>query len=186
MNKTRIYLSIGGFLLGFGLALIATFIPWIPEWFGFQLTLCVAGWLVALAGALLTIRGAWLATREYMLLGFRLAITVLPGLLMLGLIGFGVLFSAFELTGGFFEPTLSHKVEFHDPAATVYFYDTGFMDAQTTVYLRRGVLPIMEQVAVLRYYLDDSDPAIQSGEWADFSGFQVNLVTGASSETIKQ
>lgn len=177
-NMTRIYLPITGLLLGFGIAAIGTLVTWIPEWYGFQATLCVVGWLGAAVAAVLLIRGTWLQSHDRMEMPFRVVLTVLPGLLMVGLIGLGALLSAYTLSGGLFEPTYRSQLEFEEDHATLYFYDSGFMDVQTTVYLRNGVLPVMREVAVVRYYLDGSGQVTQSDDWADLGGFQVNLATG--------
>ncbi|MFN8394572.1 MAG: hypothetical protein U0176_07875 [Bacteroidia bacterium] len=181
---TRIYLPIGGFLLGMGVAAAGIFVTWIPEWYGFKATLCAVGLIGAAVAGVLIVRGTWLATKERMENAFRVVITVLPGLLMLGLVGFGALLSAFVLGGGFFEPTFNRKVEFSDPKATVYFYDSGFLDTETTVFLRNGALPIMREVARVRYYLDGTGTTTQSGDWVDFSGFQINLATGEAKDDL--
>lgn len=59
---------------------------------------------------------------------------------------FGVLITAFAIGGGPFGATYSKQFHFAELGATIYLYDSSFLDPETTVYVRRGWLPLREQV----------------------------------------
>lgn len=178
MNKTRIYLPIGGFLLGLGVAAAGTLVPWIPEWFGFQAGLCLLGWTGALVAGIFLVRGAWLQSKGRMETTFRWVVTIASALVMAGIILFGALISALNTYGGIFPSSLRATYDFPENNATVYLYDSGFLDPETTVKLRSGFLPVMRRVAVVRYYLERGEEASQSGDWVDFGRASLNLETG--------
>ena len=74
---------------------------------------------------------------------------------------FAALITAFAVSGGPFGATYSKQFHFAEFDATIYLYDSSFLDPETTVYLRRGWLPLREQVMHLGKAPDDVEVTLR-------------------------
>jgi hypothetical protein len=178
MTTTRILIPIGAFLLASAIVLLATFLPWIPEWELFQIITAAMGILGAAVAAGLLLRGIWLQTRTRMQQGSRVVLVLMTGFVTFGALLFSSAMTTFILNRGFFEPILKQKFEFPEYSTTVYVYDSSFFDPETTFKLRHGSLPFAFEAGRFPGYDPDHLTVEQEGEYAVYGDFKVFLPTG--------
>jgi len=80
---------------------------------------------------------------------------------MLVVLSFGALITVFAVAGGPFGATYNRQVHFAELDTTIYLYDSSFLDPETTVYRRRGWLPLRDRVMSLRKAPDAVDVVLR-------------------------
>lgn len=148
---------VGSFVLG--LALEAP--QWIPGWQLFVDGLGVCLLVSATVAGIASFKAA--RRRIYNRVSSRWRWLVYPCLAapMFAVWSFGALILAFAVSGGPFGATYSKQFHFAEVDATIYLYDSSFLDPATTVYLRRGWLPLREQVMILGEAPDDVEVVLR-------------------------
>jgi hypothetical protein len=160
-----------------GLAFLIAVANWIPEWELFQKISIVVLMLGALVGASWLFWNGRRYIKDRIQMNLRILVTVLGTVfLVMHLLGVSLL-CAFA-AGGIWPPEYHHQVEFPEYGATLYIFDTSFLDASATVYLRKGWLPFMHQVG--SYGMAGSEVEVtQAGNVIRFGyGSELDLATG--------
>jgi hypothetical protein len=178
MNATRLVLPILAFLVALGIAIVATILPFIPEWSSFQvITVCLA-LAAGLATGIWLLREVWLQAGTRLTSGFKVVLFLSVG--FLATVGYGVagLFSIFMLHGGLFAPIYVRQFDFPAYQTTIYVYDSSFLDPEVSITVRRGKLPLMDDVGTFGNYEASGVELSQAGEWAVCELFKMHLPTG--------
>jgi len=134
---------------------------WIPEWQvivdGIVLCLMLAAAVASIASFNAARRriSKRVSTKWRWLAYFFLAVPVVV------VWSFGALLTVFAIAGGPFGATYSRQVHFAELETTIYLYDSSFLDPETTVYKRRGWLPLRERVMSLRKAPDAVDVVLR-------------------------
>lgn len=119
---------------------------WIPEWQSYIDGLVVCLMLAATAASIASFNAARRRFGHRVAPKWRGLASLFVGGLMFAVWSFGVLITAFAIGGGPFEASYSKQLHFAELDATIYLYDSSFLDPETAVYVRRGWLPLREQV----------------------------------------
>jgi hypothetical protein len=178
MPRNRILLPILTFVLSLGWVAAMAFLPWIPEWYDFQVVSGSIGWLSALASGIFLVRGLLLQTRGRWVLGWRIVAASATGLLLGGLLYVGILSVALSSYGGFWPPDLVDKIHYPEYDTTLYIYNVGWLDADYIVRMRRGLLPFWTEIRLENRIHFQSLEFVQEGEWAVSGDLRIHLPTG--------
>lgn len=158
-DRLGIWLSVlvGSFVLGLALE-----VPWwIPEWQGYVDALVVGLTLVALAASVATFNAARKRVRRSVPPRWRWpAYAFLTGATF-AVWSLGALIAVLSISGGPFGASYDKQFHFAEFEATVYLYDSSFIDPETTVYVRRGWLPWRGRVLHLGRHPDDVDVVLR-------------------------
>lgn len=119
---------------------------WIPEWQLYVDGLVVCLMLVAAVASVGTFNAARRRLRQRISPKWRWPVYVVLGAMLFTHWSFGAVVAAFAMSGGPFGASYSKQFHFAEFETTVYLYDSSFLDPETTVYLRRGWLPLRERV----------------------------------------
>lgn len=119
---------------------------WIPEWQGYVDGLVVGLILAAAVASIASFNAARHRVRQRVSPKWRWPAYLFLAGLLFTVWSLGALITAFAISGGPFGATYSKQFHFAEVETTVYLYDSTFLDPETTVYLRRGWLPLRERV----------------------------------------
>jgi hypothetical protein len=180
--RNRILFPILVFLLGLGWIIAMAALPWIPEWFDFQIVSGIVGWLTALGAGIFLVRGLLLQTKGRWLLGWRITAASATGLLFGGLLYVGLLVVALSAYGGFWPPELVEKMEYPEYKTTLYIYNVGWMDAEYMIRVRHGFLPFYTEIKSDEGSHFQSLEFVQEDEWAVSGDLKIHLPTGEVAE----
>ena len=183
MNETAVPLQSGPDRLGVWLAtfagslvlgLVLESFRWIPEWQSYVDGLVVCLMLAAAVASIASFNAARHRVRQRISRKWRWPAYLFLGGLMFTIWSFGALLTAFAIGGGPFGATYSKQFHFAELGATIYLYNSSFLDPETTVYVRRGWLPLREQVMQFGKTPDDVGVVLR-GDLVMIEGRALNL-----------
>lgn len=122
---------------------------WIPEWQPYVDGLFVCLVAVSAVAGIATFNAARRRFGRRLSAKWRYLAYFFVAGLMLSVWSFTALLAAFAVSGGVFSPTYSQQFHFAELDTTIYLYNSSFLDPETTVYVRRGWLPLRAQVMTL-------------------------------------
>lgn len=151
---------VGSVVLGITLATLR----WIPEWQTYINGVVVCSLVASAVASIASFRAARRRYGPRISPKWRVLAYLFVGGLVLALWSFSALIAALAVSGGPFGATYSKQFHFAELGATVYLYDSTFLDPETTVYLRRGWLPLREQVMHLGKSPEEVEVVLRGSE----------------------
>lgn len=143
-DRLRVWLAT--FVSSAALLLVLDSLEWIPEWQVYVdgLVACLA--LAAAVASIASFNAARHRIRKRVSEKWRWFAYICLVLPMLVVWSFGGLVAVFAIGGSPFGTTYEKQFHFAEVDTTVYLYDSSFLDPETSVFVRRGWLPLREQV----------------------------------------
>ena len=178
MPRNRILRPILIFVLSLGWIIGMAALPWIPEWYDFQLVSGGIGWLAALIAGVFLVRGLLLQTKGRWQMVWRIVAASATGVLQIGLLYIGILVVALSSYGGFWPPDLIDKLEFPEYNTTLYIYNVGWLDGDYILRVRHGFLPFYTEIKSENGGRFQSLEFVQEGEWAVSGDLRIYLPSG--------
>jgi len=148
-TKDRLGVWLATFVGGIVLCVVLEVPRWIPEWEPYVDLLVVCLVTVSAAAGILSFNAARRRFGRRLSAKWRYLAYFFSALIMFAVWSFAALIAAFAAGGGLFAATYSQQFHFAELDTTIYLYNSSFLDPETTVYVRRGWLPLREQVMTL-------------------------------------